>query len=184
MRERYHKEGWAPKNWCFWTVVLEILESPLDSKEIKLVNPRGNQTWIFIGRTHVEAKALILWPPDGKIWHLGKDLDAGKYWGQEETGTTEDELVGWHYWLNGHKFEETQGDIDGQRGLVCCSPWGCKDSYMTSWLNNSNNNKRYVIQSQRISGYHYSKVAMEECIYNLSFYLDIFIFSASSFSSQ
>ena len=101
-----HKEGWAPKNWCFWTVVLEkTLESPLDSKEIQPVHPKGNQSWIFIGRTDAEAEAPMLWPPDGKNWVTGKDPDAGKDWRQEEKGTTEDEMVEWNHWLNGHEFE-------------------------------------------------------------------------------
>ena len=100
-----YKESWAPKNWCFWTVVLEkTLESPLDCK-IKPVNPKGNQSWIFIGRTDAEAETLILWLPDVKSWLIGKDHDAGKDWRQEEKGTTEDEMVGWHHWLNGHEFE-------------------------------------------------------------------------------
>ena len=102
-----HKEGWAPKNWCFWTVVLEkTLESPLDCKESQPVPPKGDQSWVFIGRTDVEAETLILWPPDVKNWLTGKDPDAGKEWGQEEKGMTEDETVGWHHWLNGHGFEQ------------------------------------------------------------------------------
>ena len=101
-----HKESWAPKNWCFWTVVLEkTLENPLDCKEIKPVNPKGNQSWIFIGRTDAEAEAPILWPPDVKNCLIGKDPDAGKDWRQEEKGTTEDETVWWHHRLNGHEFE-------------------------------------------------------------------------------
>ena len=101
-----HKEGWAPKNWCFWTVVLEkTLEIPLDWKEIKAVNPKGNQPWIFIGMTDAEAEAPILWPPDAKSWHIGKVPDAGKDWGQKEKRTTEDNMVGWHHWLKGHEFE-------------------------------------------------------------------------------
>ena len=100
------KESWVPKNWCFWTVVLEkTLESPLDCKEIQPVNPKGNQSWIFIGRT--DAEALILWPPDVKSWLIRKDPDAGKDWRQEEKGTTEDEMVGWHHWLNGHECKQT-----------------------------------------------------------------------------
>ena len=100
-----HKESWALKNWCFWTVVLEeTLESPLDCK-IKPVNPKGNQSWIFIGRMDAEAKAPILWLPDTKNWLIGKDPDAGKDWGQVEKGMTEDEMVGWHHWLDGHEFE-------------------------------------------------------------------------------
>ena len=101
-----YKEIWVPKNWCFWTIVLEkTLESPGYCKEIKPVNPNGTQSWIFIERTDVEAETLILWPPDAKNCLLGKDLDAGKDWRWEEKGTTEDEIVGWHHWLNGHEFE-------------------------------------------------------------------------------
>ena len=121
-----HKESWALKKWCFWTVVLEnILESPLDCKEIKSVNPKGNQSWIFIGRTDAEAGAPILWSPDVKRWLIGKDPDAGKDWGQEK-GMTEDEVVGWHHWLNGHEFEQVLGVGDGQGSLVCCGPCGHK----------------------------------------------------------
>ena len=101
-----HKDSWASENWCFWTVVLEkTLESPLDCKEIQPVNPKGDQSWIFIGRTDAEAEAPILWPPDAKNWLIGKDPDAGKDWRWEEKGTTEDEMVGWHHRHNGHEFE-------------------------------------------------------------------------------
>ena len=111
MWELDHKEGWAPKNWCFQTVVLEkTLKSPLDSKKIKTVNPKGNQPWIFIGKTDAEAEAPILWPLDAKSQLIGKDPDAGKDWGQEEKGVTEDEMVGWHHQLNGHEFEQILGD--------------------------------------------------------------------------
>ena len=121
-----HNEGWVPKNWCFQTVVLEeTLESPLDNKEIKPVNPKGNQHRIFIGRTSAEAEAPILWPPDVKRWLNVKDLDAGKDWGrQEQKWVTEGEMVGWHHWLNGHEFEQTPRDGEGQGSLACCSPWG------------------------------------------------------------
>ena len=106
MWELNHKEGWAPENWCFWTVVLEkTLESPLDCKEIQPVNAKENQSWIFIGGTDAEAEILILWSPDANNWLTGKDPDAGKDWGQEEKGTTEDEMVGWYYWLDGHEFD-------------------------------------------------------------------------------
>ena len=106
MWELDHKGVWAPKNWCFWTVVLEkTLESPLDCKEIKPVHPKGNQPWTFIGRTDAEAEASKLWPPDAKNGLIGKDPDAGKDWGQEEKGKTEDDMAGWHHWLNGHEFE-------------------------------------------------------------------------------
>ena len=132
MWELDHKEGWVPKNWCFWTVVLEKTpETPLDCKEIQPVHPKGNQSWIFIGRTDVEAEAPILWPPDVKNWLLGKDPDARKDWRREEKGTTQDEMVGWHHWLDGHEFVQALGVGDGQRSLTYCSPWGCKDSDMT-----------------------------------------------------
>ena len=123
------------KNWCFWTVVWRTLESLLDSKKIQPVDPKGNQSWIFIGRTDAEAEASILWPPDVKNWFLWKDSDAGKDWRQEEKGTTGDEMVGLHHLLDGHEFEQAPGVGDGQGSLVCCSPWGCKDLDMTEWLN-------------------------------------------------
>ena len=135
MWELDYKESWMLKNWCFRTVVLEkTLESPLDCKETLLVCPKGDQSWIFIGRTDVEAETPILWPPDAKNWLIGKDPDAGKTqrW---EKGTTEDGMVGWHHWLNGHEFEWTPWVGDGQRGLVCCSPWDCKESDTTERLN-------------------------------------------------
>ena len=113
MWELDHKEGWALNDSCFWTVVLEkTLESPLDFKEIKPVNPKGNQSWIFIGRT--DAEAPILWPPDGKMWLIRKGPDVGKDWKQEETGTTEDEMVRWHHQLNGHEVEQALGDGEGR----------------------------------------------------------------------
>ena len=131
-----HKEGWVPKNWYFWTVVLEkTFESPLDWKEIEPVNPIGNQSWIFIGRTDAEAETLKLWLPDAKNWLVRKDPDAGKDWRQEEKGMTEDEIVGWHRRLNGHEFEPSLGVCDGQRSLTCCRPWGHKESDMPEWLN-------------------------------------------------
>ena len=104
--ERDCEESWTPKNWCFWTVVLEkTLESPLDCKEIQPVNPRGNQSSVFIGRTDAEAEIPILWPPHAKVWLIGKDPDAGRDWGQEKKGMTEHEMAGWHNWLDGHEFE-------------------------------------------------------------------------------
>ena len=125
MWELDYKEGWVQKNWYSWTVVLEkTLESRLDCKEIQPVHPKGSQSWISIGRTDAEAEAPILWPPDAKSWLIGKDSDAGKDWGQEEKGTTEDERVGWHHQLNGHEFEQTLGDSEVQRSLVCCGSWG------------------------------------------------------------
>ena len=120
MWELDYKESWAPKNWWFSTVVLEkTLESPLDCKEIQPVHPKGDQSWVFIGRTDIEAKTAILWPPDPKSWLIWKDPDAGKDWGQEEKVTTEDEMVGWHHQLNGHEFGWTSVVGDGQGGLTC-----------------------------------------------------------------
>ena len=129
------EESWEPKNWCFWTVVLEkTLECPLDSKETQPVHPKGDQTWVFIGRTDAEAETLIVLPPHVKNWLIGKDPNAGRDWGQEEKGTTQDEMAGWHYWLDGHEFEWTLGADDGQWGLMCCDSWGCKDSNKNEWL--------------------------------------------------
>ena len=128
-----------PKNWCFWTVMLEkTLERPLDCKDIQPVHPKGDQSWVFIGMTDVKAETPILWPPDAKSWLIGKDPDAGKDWGEKEKGTTEDEMVGWHHWLNGHGFGWTQGVGDGQVGLVCCRSWGRKERDMTEWQNWTN----------------------------------------------
>ena len=122
------------KNWCFWTVVLKkTLQSPLDSKEIKPVNSKGNQLWIFIERTDAKMEAPILWPPDTKSQLTGKDPDTGKDW-KQENGMTEDMMVGWHHWFYGCEFEQTLGDSEGQGNLVCCSPWGHKESDMTEWL--------------------------------------------------
>ena len=136
MWELDYKERWAAKNWCLWTVVLEkTLESPLDCKGIKPVNPKGNQSWIFIGRTNAKAEALVLWPSYAKNWLIGKDPDAGKDQRWEEKGTTEDEMVGWHHWLDGHEFEKAPGVGDGQGSLACCSPWGRKESGTTEQLN-------------------------------------------------
>ena len=134
MWELDYKESWVLKNWCFWTVVLEkILESSLDCKES--VHPKGNQSWIFTGRTDTEAETPILWPPDVNNWLIWKDPDAGRDWGQEKKGTTEDEMVGWHHQLDGYGFEQAPGVGDGQRGLACCSPRGCKESDTTERLN-------------------------------------------------
>ena len=114
------KKGWTPKNWCFSTVVLEkTLESPLENMEMKPVNPKGNQPLIFIGRTDPEAEAPVLWPPDAKSWHFGEDPDTGKDWRQEEKRLTEDEIIGWHHLLNGHKLGQTLGNSEGQGCLVC-----------------------------------------------------------------
>ena len=119
------EESWAPKNWCFWTVVLEkTLESPLDCKEIQPVHSEGDQFWVFFGRNDAKAETLVLWLPHAKSWLIGKDSDAGRDWGQEEKGTTEDEMAGWHHWLNGRESEWTPGAGDGQGGLACCNSWG------------------------------------------------------------
>ena len=149
----YGCESWTVKKaecqrcfWCFWTVVLEkTLESPLDYKEIQPVHPKGDQSWVLIGRTDVEAVTLILWPPDAKSWLIGKDPDAGKYWGQEEKEMTEDEMVGWHHRLNGHGFGWTPEVGDGQGGLAWCSSWGRKESDMIEQLNwtESRNSKSF-----------------------------------------
>ena len=126
MWELDHKEDWALKNWCFQIVVLEkTLKHPLDSK-IQPVNPKGNQSWIFIGRT--DAEAPIFWPPDAKSQLIAKYRDAGEDWGHEQKGMTEDEMFGWHHQLNGLEFEKTQEESEGQGSLMCCSPWGCKES--------------------------------------------------------
>ena len=133
MCESDHKESWALKNWYFWTVVLKkILESPLDFREIKPVHPKGNESWIFTGRTNARAEILIPWPSDAKNWHIWKDPDAGKDWRQEEEGMTEGEMVGWHHQ---HEFEQALGVCDGQGSLGFCTPWGCKELDMTEWLN-------------------------------------------------
>ena len=128
MWELDYKENWALKNWCFWTVALEkTLESPLDCKKIKLVDPKENQSRIFIGRIDAEAKTTTVWPPDAKNWLIEKDPDAGKDWRREEKGTTEDEMVGWHHRFNGHELEQ-------QGSLACCSPWDRRESDTTEWL--------------------------------------------------
>ena len=130
------EESWGLKNWCFWTVVLEkTLESPLDCKEIQPVHSKVAQSWVFIGRIDVEAETPILWPPRAKSWLIGKDPDAGRDWGQEEKGTTEDEMAGWHPWLDRCEFEWTPGVGDGQGGLACCDSWGRKELDMTEQLN-------------------------------------------------
>ena len=145
MWELDYKESWVPKNWCFWTVVLEkTLESPLDCKEIQLVHPKGDQSWVFIGRTAAEAETLILWPPDVKRWPIGKDPDAGKDWGQEEKGMTEDEMVGWHHWLDGHRFGWTPGVGDGQGGLAYCCSWGCTESDTAEWLSSRSSRPNFA----------------------------------------
>ena len=132
------EESWVPKNWCFWTVVLEKTpESPLDCKEVLTVHPKGDQSWVFIERTDAEAETPILWPPHVKSWLIGKDSDAARDWGQEEKGTTEDEMAGWHHWLDAHEFGWTPEVGDGQEGLACCDSWGRKELDTTEWLNST-----------------------------------------------
>ena len=145
--ELVYKESWALKNWCFWTVVLEkILESPLDCKEIKPVNLKGNQSWIFIVRTDTEAEPPILWLPDGKSWLTGKDHDAGKDWRQEEKRITEDDMVGWHHQLKGHEFKQALRDGEWQGTLAFCSPQVRKESEATELLNNHNPSRLVVLR--------------------------------------
>ena len=132
MWESDYKESWVPKDWCFWTVVLErTLESPLNCKEIQPVHPKGNQSWIFIGRTDADTETPILWLSDAKNWLIGKDPDAGKDWRREQKGTTED---GWHHWLNAHEFQQAPGVGDGQGSLACCRPWGHNESDTTELI--------------------------------------------------
>ena len=147
------EESWALKNWCFWcfwTVVLEkTLESPLDHKEIQLVHPKGDQSWVFTGRTDAKAETPILWPPHEKSWLIGKDSDYGRDWGQEEKGMAEDEMVGWRHQLDGHEFEWTPGVGDGQGGLACCDSWVCKESEPTERLNWTLHCKSDILQLKK-----------------------------------
>ena len=151
MWELDYKENWVLKNWGFWIVVLEkTLASPLDCKEIKPVHPKGDQSWVFIGRTDAEAETPILWPPHTKSWLIGKDPDAGRDWGQEEKGMTEDDMARWHHWLDAHESGWTLGVGDGQGGLACCDSWGRKESDTTKRLNWSELNPNQV--PQRLGG--------------------------------
>jgi len=130
------EEGWAPTNWCFWTVVLEkTLESPLDCKEIQPVHSEGDQPWDFFGRTDAKAETPVLWPPHVNSWLTGKDSDDGRDWGQEEKGTTEDEMAGWHHWLDGRESEWSPVVGDGQGGLACGDSWGRRELDTIAWLN-------------------------------------------------
>ena len=136
MWESDYKERWVSKNGCFWTVVLEkTLESSLDCKEIQPVHSKGDKSCVFFGRTDAKVETPKLWPPHAKSWFIGKDSDAGRDWGQEEKGMTEDEMAGWHHRLDGCKSEWTLGVGDGQGGLACCDSWGRKESDMTEQLN-------------------------------------------------
>jgi len=129
------EEGWAPKNWCFWTVVLEkTLESPLDCKEIQQDHSEGDQPWDYFGRNDAKAETPVLWKPHAKRWLIGKYSDAGRYWGQEEKGTAEDKMAGWLHWFDGGESEWTPGVGDGHGGLACCNSWGRRESDTTEWL--------------------------------------------------
>ena len=148
MWEMDYKECWVLKNWCLWPVVLEkTLESPLNCKEMQTVHPKGNQSWMLIGRIDAEAETLILWPPDVKNWIIWKEADSGNNWRQKEKGTTGNEMVGWHHWLNGLEFEKTLGVGNGQGGLVCCSPCSCKESDTTEQLNWAELNKQALAKN-------------------------------------
>ena len=146
-----YKEGLVLKNWCFWIVLLEkTLESPLDCKETKAVNPKGNQSWIFIGRTDAEADAPIIWPPDTKSQLTRKDPNAGKDWRWEEKGTREDEMVKWHHWLNGDEFEQTPGDGEGQGSPVVWSPWVTKkQTKLSDWTTTANVGIQWKIKKEK-----------------------------------
>ena len=149
MWELDSEEGWAPENWCVLTVVLEkTLESPLDCKEIQPVHSEGDEPWDFFGRNDAKAETPVLWPPHVKSWLMGKDSDAGRDRGQEEKGTTEDEMAGWYHWLDGCKSEWTLGVADGQGGLACCNSWGRKESGMSEGLNWSELNT--VLNGERL----------------------------------
>jgi len=148
------EESWVPKNWCFWTVALEkTLESPLDCKEIQPVHPKGDQPWVFIGRTDAKAETPVLWPPHAKSWLIGKVSVAMRNWGQEEKGMTEDNMAGWHHQLDGREFEWTPGVGDGQGGLECCNSWGCNESDITEQVNWTE--EPFILKTKQTSGYLY-----------------------------
>ena len=146
-----YKESWALKNWCFWTVVLDrTLKSLLDCKEIQPVHSEGDQPWDFFGRNDAEAETPVLWPSHAKSWLIGKDSDAGRDWGQEEKGMTEDEMAGWHHGVDGRESEWTPGVGDGQGGLVCWDSWGRKESDTTEQLNWTELNWTEALKKQNI----------------------------------
>ena len=148
------EEGWEPKNWCFWTAVLEkTLESSLDCKKIQPVHSEGDQPWVFFGRNDAKAETPILWPLHAKTWLFGKDPHSGRDWGQEEKGMTEDEMARWHHGVDGREFGWTLGAADGQGGLACCNSWGRKESDTTEWQNwteqNNIKNLNFVLLGKR-----------------------------------
>ena len=152
------EEGWELKNWSFWTVVLKkILESPLDCKEIQPVHSKGDQPWDFFGKNDAKAETPVLWPPHAKSWLIGKDSDAGRDWGQEGKGTTEDEMAGWHDWLYGRESQWTPGVGDGQGGLACCGSRGRKKSDMTEWLIWSDVLYRKFVRRQNSKSSHHKE---------------------------
>ena len=160
------EEGWALKNCCFWTVVLEkTLESPLDCKEIQPVHSEGDQLWAFFGRNDAKAEAPVLWPPHVKSWLIGKDTDPGRDWGQEEKGMTEDDMAGWHHGLDGRESEWSLRVGDGQGGLACCDSWGHKESDTTEWLNWTELNWEYggVEKAPELSGKLKNLILQREC---------------------
>ena len=168
------EEGWAPKNWCVWTVVLEkTLESPLDCKKIQPVYSEGDQPWDFFGRNDAKAETPVLWPPHAESWLIGKDCDAGRDWGQEKKGMTEDEMAGWHRWLDGRKSEWTPGIGDGQGGLACCDSWGRKESDTTERLNwtETANNVSYISANYPWQIHKYCETEFES-----EYFLNIFHF--------
>ena len=168
MWELDHKKGWALKNWCFWTVVLEkTLESPLDCKEIQPVHSEGNQSWVFFGRNDAKEETLVLWPAHAKSWLIGKDSDAGRDWGQEEKGTTEDEMAGWHHWLDGREFEWILGVCDGQGGLACCNLGGRRVGH--DWATELNLTEKCYFDRGFIGFTRFPKGYMAPKLKNLSF---------------
>ena len=164
------KESWALKNWCFWTVVLEkTLKSPLDCRESQPVNPKGNQSWMFIGSTDAEAETPVLWPPDVKNWLIRKDPDAGKDWWQEEKGLTEDEMVRWHHWLNGCEFEQALAIGDRQGSLAWWNPWGCKELDTTERLNWTELNWTELFERLKVKMKVWARVDVWRCLFSLSY---------------
>ena len=172
MWELDYKESWVPKNWCFWTVVLEKTpQSPLDCKESQPAHPKGDRSWMFMGRTDVEAKTPYFGHLMRRTDSFEKTLMAGKDWEQEEKGMTEDEMVGWHHWLDGHEFEKAPGVSDEQGSLACCSPWGCKELDMTEQLNWMTN-IRYCLESRK---HLFNKTGQAEGTHVLCEYLFFYI---------